>query len=162
MVDHFVNGKKYIAELLVVLLAITNSCTQVTRLDSDQINSSSERIKILREQIHCFSEISDAEFEFFNVNGFNNQLSPIIPGASSADYKLALKVDSKNISKWTRGMEIVEAENDDYHWINQIVSHRAQQWDTHGKPIFYKSPGERTVVIAFPQSGILFKRIIIL
>jgi hypothetical protein len=45
------------------------ACDERTiRLDSDDLDTIQERIPVLKQEVHCFSDIRDAEFELFNVN----------------------------------------------------------------------------------------------
>jgi hypothetical protein len=59
---------------LIILTLILTSCSEVTRLDSDEFTTIEDRIEILEKEVRVFSEIQDAEFELFNVNGFKTKL----------------------------------------------------------------------------------------
>jgi hypothetical protein len=50
-------------KLLIVLALTIISCRKTTKLDSDELSTTSERVEILKKEIRCFSEIKDAEFE---------------------------------------------------------------------------------------------------
>ena len=69
---------------LILLLGLT-SCTDpknANELDGTEIQSASERISIAKRELVLMSEIEDAEFRLFNVNGFSNSRT-LLPGASS-------------------------------------------------------------------------------
>jgi hypothetical protein len=92
-----------LSKFLIILTLTICSCSENTRLDSDGISTAEERVKILKEVIRSFSDIKDAEFELFNVNGFGTG-GWSIPGGSSSDYKFVVKIDTTDISKWREGM----------------------------------------------------------
>jgi hypothetical protein len=73
-------------------LIISCSTDSTTRLDSDDCENKKDRIDRLKMEIRSFSDYQDAEFELFNVNGFHHQRMSV-PGASSCDYKFAVRVD---------------------------------------------------------------------
>jgi len=102
--------------------------------------------------------IFDAEFQLFNVNGFNNERI-IIPGASSIDYKLVVKIDSADISKWINGMNETTQSENDCSWIIDLIEHRKQNWETNSFPQYYINAEKDVTLIVFKSEGILFKRV---
>ena len=127
-------------------------------LDSDRFSTKTERIAVLKKEIKPYSEFHDAAFELFNVNGFSDSRSSV-PGASSFDYKFAIKIKASDIDKWTQGFSVFKPQSIDTAWINKIVEKQKDQWSTQGKPEFYKRPNDDVMVIVYRDEGILFKRV---
>ena len=148
---------------LLICAGLTFSCAQSkssdSKLDSDELESKADRIEILKNEIKNFSDIKDAEFELFNVNGFHDQRISI-PGASSWDYKFAVRVDTADAFKWRAEMTAVVLDNYDDSWTREIVKNRKQYWQTSCGPVYYMRPGENVTIIEFPEDGIIFARII--
>lgn len=139
-----------------ILFCYTQCESSETRLDSDNYEDSTERVEILGRAIKTFSPIKDAEFELFNVNGFNSR-SLSIPGASSWDYKFALKIDTADVYKWCDGMTEVSASADGIGWTKEIIQHRKANWQTSVMPRYYERTGEGVKMIVYYKDGILFK-----
>ena len=150
--------KKY--PFIFLSICLLYSCTecQKTKLDSDDYNTKSERIEILKLEINCFSVIKDAEFELFNVNGFHNQRI-LVPGSTSLDYKFAIKLDTSDIKKWTKDLTEVKLKDYDDEWTKQIIKNRKQNWRTKSKPQYFTRKGANVTVLVFKNEGILFKRV---
>lgn len=151
--------KKCLYVTIAIFLFVACSETS-NKLDSDDCNSKEERIEKLKVEIKSYSDFQDAEFELFNVNGFHNDRSGI-PGASSSDYKFVIKIDSSDFSKWTAEMTEVQLTGYNNSWTHEIIKNRKQNWRIKSKPQYFKREGVNTIVIAFKNEGILFKRIII-
>ncbi len=155
---------KNLSKFLIILSLSISSCSETTRLDSDDFNTAEERIEILMEEIHSLSDIKDAEFELFNVNGFKNSRILSIPGASSYDYKFAMKIDTADISKWREGMTKFDPEHYDDTWIKEIVKDSKEDWLVTSQPTYYVRKGLpdgwNTTIVEFYSEGILFKRVI--
>lgn len=132
-----------------------------TKLDSKGYTSPADRIAILEQEIKSFSTFQDAEFELFNVNGFHNQQTSM-PGASYADYKFVVKIDTTDIPKWTVGMTAVELDNYDDSWTKEIIQHKKQNWETFSKPKYFVREDEKVTMLVFDKEGIIFKRIMVL
>ncbi|MBB4807197.1 hypothetical protein HNP38_002501 [Chryseobacterium defluvii] len=147
---------------IIISIGILNGCTSSdsnpTKLDSNDYKSRVERVELLKKEIKSFSDIRDAEFELFNVNGFVNQRISV-PGASSWDYKFAIRIDTINISKWTSGMQAIELINYDDNWTKEIIRHRKQNWITYSKPEYFIRKGENVTMLVFKKEGIIFKRV---
>ena len=127
-------------------------------MDSDDYENKEEKIRILTNQIKPFSQILDTEFELFNVNGFANQRLTV-PGASSWDYKLAIKLSEEDISKWIVDMEDTTIENYDYGCTIDIVKNRKQSWQVKSTPKFYTRGNSNIITLVYKDEGVIFKRI---
>ncbi|MGH1336577.1 MAG: hypothetical protein ACRBFS_10645 [Aureispira sp.] len=147
---------------LFVLLLTSYSCTldpQSKELDSDDFSTANERITVLMREIVSHSDITKAEFELFNVNGFSNS-SVSIPGASYWDYKMALQVPLAEVGQWTNGMTKVATLKNDLEWITQIIEQRKKEWKTNSPPEFFIEEGAKTIAVVYKEEGIVFKRIL--
>ena len=149
---------------MVILIITTCACTEITRLDSDEFSTAEERVQILKQEVRCFSDIKDAEFELFNVNGFKNSRGLSVPGASSADYKFVVKVDTGDISKWREGMIKFIPIQYDNTWTKEIVKDSKENWTTNSHPTYYVRQGlpegSNTTLVEYYPEGIVFKRVI--
>ncbi len=147
---------------IIITIGLLSGCTSndsyPTNLDSDDYEGKADRIEILRKEIKPFSDIHDAEFELFNVNGFHNQRTSV-PGASSWDYKFVVKIDTVNISKWTSGMQTVKITDYDDNWTKEITKHRKFNWETNSEPQYFIRNGENVMLLVYKNEGIIFKRV---
>ncbi|WP_291726839.1 hypothetical protein [Bernardetia sp.] len=155
---------------LMVLLFTNCHSKSPTTLKSSEIEQKEERIKVLSKQVKIYSEILDAEYSLFNVNGFESSFSFGV-GASSWHYKIAIEVEKKDVDKWLKGM--YEAENPnakDSVWINDMLSNldsaRKQKWEriiktsTPKRFTMSATNGRSKVAIIYFDEGIIFQRII--
>lgn len=149
--------KKYPFIFLSICLLYSCTDSQKTKLDSDDYNTKAKRIKKLKLEINCFSDIQDAEFEMFNVNGFHNQRI-LVPGSTSLDYKFAIKLDTSDIRKWTKNLTEIKLEEYDDKWTKQIIKNRKQNWRTKSKPQYFTRKVGSVIVLVYKNEGILFKR----
>ncbi|MCE2994790.1 MAG: hypothetical protein ACK5PC_14105 [Cyclobacteriaceae bacterium] len=150
-----------LSKTLIILVLTTSSCSETTRLDSDEFSTAEERVEILKQEVKCFSDIKDTEFELFNVNGFHNSSGPLVPGASSWDYKFAIRVDTVDITKWREGMIKFDPQDYDDTWTKEITKDRRENWLTSSPPTYYVRQGEKYVtMVEFYLDGIIFKRVI--
>lgn len=145
--------------ILCLFLGCFPSTVQSSKhLDSNKYANSKERVEVLKAEIKVFSDFQDAEFELFNVNGFSNsQLT--IPGASSWDYKFAIRTTPQKIRHWTTGLTKVDSLNQSIQWTKEIVEERKENWQTKSQPEYYIREGHEVMLIVFRQEGILFKRV---
>lgn len=147
---------------LIIIIGLFGGCksndSNSTTLDSDDYTSKADRIKVIKKEIKFFSDFHDAEFELFNVNGFQNQTW--VPGASSWDYKFAIRIDTLNISKWTSGMQEIGLNEYDDHWTKEITKQRKQNWQTNSEPHYFIRNGENITMLVYKKEGIIFKRVI--
>lgn len=155
----------YLNRLLVlilwsfILIACDSKESSRTKLDSDDFIDRAERVNNLEQQIKSSSTIIDSEFELFNVNGFGNQRMTI-PGASSWDYKFAIKIDTNDIDKWLDGFECVEKLDGNQIWMEEIIKNRKHNWIRKSKPEYFKRKNENVILILFRKEGVIFKRVI--
>jgi len=146
------------------------SCSDtVTKLSSIDYDDQSERVEIISEELKAYSEIIDAEFDLFNVNGFKSQHHVIfdVPGGSSWYYQCALKVDQNKMMNWTKGMLEVNIDSLDYdptRWIFKIVEHRKENWITTSSPRLFIRKGDDSMrevgLIVYENEGFIFKYIL--
>ncbi len=128
-------------------------------MDSDDYNTKEERVAVLKNEIKVYSSFEDAEFELYNVNGFSNSRASL-PGASSWDYKFALKIDPSDIEKWTTGMVKTGVNDYDDRWMKELVRKRADNWQTETQPEFYTRNKDDVIMIVFRPEGVLFKHVV--
>jgi len=147
--------------IVLVLFLMVNACNNVTNsntLDSDTFNTISERVEVLKKEITSKSDFSNAEFELFNVNGFSNART-LVPGASSWDYKFALKVKPSDINKWTEGMVRFQPNATEIDWTKAIVKKRKEEWMTKSAPEFYKRENGNVLLVVYRKERIIYKRV---
>jgi hypothetical protein len=96
-------------QIIIVALAMLrcSGTTQHNHLTSNRFNNQKERVEALKKAIAPPSELDDAEFDLFNVNGFSGNRT-MVPGASSWNYEFAVKVKSTDLDKWTKGLMKIE------------------------------------------------------
>lgn len=154
---------RHLRRLILMLSILMTSCSQVTKLDSDAFEEVEQRIRILKQEIHPFSEFHDAEFKLFNVNGFKGQRQGFtVPGGSSFDYKFVIRADTADLRKWTESMVVKsDTAQIDPTWTKELTTRRSTNWRTTCKPTYYIRENEGVTVIAFQNDGILFKRVIL-
>lgn len=129
-------------------------------LDSDNYKTIEKRVEVLKGEIKSFSDFDNAEFELFNVNGFSNNNRVTVPGASSWDYKFAIKTNPSNVDKWVKGMTKIESNNVNVQWMNKIIQKRKNDWITDTDPEFYTRKENNVIMVVYRSEGIIFKRVI--
>lgn len=147
--------------LFLAFTACNNSSVDNTKLDSSNYKTKEERIDALKKEVVLSSEIEDAEFELFNVNGFHNDRTNSVPGSSSADYKFLVKVDTSNIIKWTDEMVASDSSKYDDLWVKQLMTESKGAWQTKTFPNIFVRPESNTTVLVYRKEGIICKRIIL-
>ncbi|QQR98084.1 MAG: hypothetical protein IPK18_00670 [Sphingobacteriales bacterium] len=157
--------KDYRFNLLVLLyLLFFFSCKNskdYTKLDSDDFSERKDRIEKLKENIVYASEIIDAEFELFNVNGFTNTRNTSVPGASSWNYQFVVKIDTSNIQKWLNTFTETKNVVPNLQLISEITKKRKENWKTISKPKFYiRQNDESTFIVLYEKEGIIFKSVV--
>lgn len=150
----------YIVVLAMLTLAGCAGHSCPTQMDSDSFATKQERLAALQQEIQPMSALKDAEFELFNVNGFS-QCRAMVAGASSADYRFAVRVAPKDVDKWTQGFSVVDSSTYNTEWPAQLVAARQQAWHTAEPPKLYVKKGQNVVVLVHKPEGIIFKRIVI-
>lgn len=148
-----------ITVLCFILASCANSHKNNT-LTSVEIESTEDRIAILKREIVSKSEFQDAEFLLFNVNGFTNSRVTSIPGPSSWDYRFAIKVEPSEVKNWIADFTKIDAKEYTSDWINSLVIHRNQNWERKSAPEVYKREESNTFIIVYQKEGIVFKRIL--
>lgn len=143
-----------------ILLSIClYGCSNNNRLTSENMNNKKKRIQTLRNEIEVLSELENVEFDLYNVNGFSNSRATI-PGASSYDYKICLKVNPDDVEEWLTGMfKFTPTEYDD-GWMTDITLTRKKDWKITSEPEFYTRKGDNVILILYRKDGIIFKRLI--
>ncbi|CAN5369882.1 hypothetical protein BH11BAC5_BH11BAC5_14540 [soil metagenome] len=144
--------------LTLLIVSCNGRKSTSTMLDSDDFENKNERLEKLSGEIKLYSKITDAEFELFNVNGFSNQRETV-PGASSLDYKFAIKIDSSYISKWTTGMIDTVFEKYEYSWASEIIKNRKENWQLHSAPRCFIRKGDNVIVLVYKKEGVIFKKV---
>lgn len=148
--------------IFFVLLLLLFGCKKnVTTLDSDDCSNQEDRIKKLKENVVCASEIYDAEFELFNVNGFANTRNMSVPGASSWNYKFVVKIDTSDIMKWLENFTETKNVSPNLQSIIEITKIRKEHWKAISSPRYYIRPNDNDVfVVLFEKEGILYKSVV--
>lgn len=157
----FGNGNRIIVHMCKVLITmlLLASCSNKTKMDSDEYNLVEERVEALKLELIEKSDFTDTEFELFNVNGFHDASGWTVPGASSWDYKFVVKVDTSDVLKWAEGIPEVDSLTGHQDWMADIVKRDAAKWRTTSKPAFYETASGDVEVAVFYREGIVFKRI---
>ncbi|MDB4293338.1 hypothetical protein N9954_08020 [Maribacter sp.] len=150
---------RFIISISILALIGCAESKDSRQLDSDEFETKEERIAALKNEIIFQSDFDNAEFELFNVNGFSNSRASL-PGASSWDYKFAIKVNPADIDNWTKGMSKGKPTDYNFVWTKEIVKERAPEWTTNSQPEFYTRKGDNVTMLIYRFEGILFKRII--
>jgi len=149
---------KYFLYLTLSIACISCSETEnsETCLLSKNTADRKERINVFRREIGS-PDIIDVEYDFFNVNGFSNSRT-LVPGGSSVDYKYVVKIDTTDISWWTKG-KVRSAVNDSLQcsWCEELIHPRKENWVLTSKPEHYHQVGDVSVTVYRPE-GIIFLR----
>lgn len=141
--------------LLLACLKITNSNT----LNSNDFETTAERVSIVKKEIKSFNEFQDAEFLLFNVNGFSDSRI-LVPGASSWNYKFVLKLEPSDVDKWVKGAIKIDSLNYNKEWHTFISPDRRDAWETSSIPEFYTRKGENVSIVLHRPEGIIVKHVI--
>lgn len=142
----------------IVLYSCNQTVSNPTKLDSADYTQVSDRVEAFKKEIKSPTDFSDAEFLLFNVNGFHAQRGTF-PGASSWDYKFAIKVNPNDITKWTNDMQENKIQNCDDSWTKTIIKNRPENWKVSSVPKCFSRDGNSVTVIVYPKEGIIFKRV---
>lgn len=153
------NKLRYIFFFLVSSITACSNEHNTNKLDSDDFANHMVRVEKLKNEIKTYSDFTDAEFELFNVNGFKGSRISI-PGASSLDYKFAIKLAPEDIHKWTGGMDEVFPEAYDVSWTKEITAERNVNWKTSSAPSFFTRKEAEVMMLVYEREGILYKRVI--
>lgn len=138
----------------LILFSCTEQTDTDTRLTSKDYPSKEERITILKQETNLPSEIKDAEFSLFNVNGFTHSRTTI-PGASSWDYQIAVKIDTADIKSWIDNLAQLSIDTT-LSWTGVIPEQRKKEWICKSKPAYYIH--KNVIMVFYRPEGILFRR----
>ncbi len=133
-----------------------------TKLYSDDFETAKERVEELKKHITVYSYFDDAEFEIFNVNGNFNNDRLNVPGASSWNYHFAIKVDQKDIDKWTSDMILLHdgISKDSMSWVTELNKKLTNKIHNNELGEYYGRQGDSNYAVVFRKSGLVFRRII--
>ncbi len=154
---------KYFFLLILVLLVSCSKNSTAVNSSSTEMNSSSivdkeKRISALMSEINEPSEILDAEFLLFNVNGFTHSRASL-PGASGWDYKFVVRIDSSNIDKWIDN-RFFRSNNFESEWADKLIKSRDVNWETDSEPEYYRTSDSLVFLIVYRKECIIYKRFI--
>lgn len=139
--------------------ADANDVNDPNKLNSDNFSNQAERIQKLGQQIKSFSKFTDAEFELFNVNGFQNSRTTT-PGASSWNYKFVVKIEPSDLPKWRNGFRNFVPNGYDDSWMKRITASRSENWTTTSTPKYYKRVNSDVTMIIYEEEGFVFKQVV--
>lgn len=144
---------------VIVCLLLFNCGQNESRINSRKIQNKEDRIEELKKHVKLFSEIDNAEYDLFNVNGFKPQRTSI-PGSSSQDYKFVVRVKQKDLDNWTDGFIEFSPHLTSDGWMETLIRPRKDEWKIQSPPHYYRREVEDGVLlIVYPEEGIIFKRI---
>jgi hypothetical protein len=152
-------NKFYIILFSILIHACNNTSTSNSSLKSISIDESRDRIQTLSKYVNFKSNISDCEFDLFNVNGFDDE-GRSLPGASSWNYEFGVLVNKNDIPKWTKDLRDTTFKTPDYSWILELIKYRSQNWSLHSKPTFYIGNSNEDILVVYENEGAIFRRII--
>lgn len=138
-----------------VLLAGLACCSnrQITRSSGLTLPA---RIHELGKAIKLRSEVLDTEFLLFDVNR-----SGSIPGASSKDYKIFIRLRPADVPLWTAGKDTwITSFPKDHSWVREIVLDSSlAAFEKAGYTTYFKAEnGYEYTLWASEKSGILLLR----
>lgn len=151
-----VSGKRC-AQLAALVLATSCGDPETSRLSSRDYPDRQERLERIGMELRQRTPYTDAEFEFFNVNGFHGQRMSVPPGASSSDYHFLLRVESSLVDVWTDSMTRVPISEVDTSWLAPLRASRPANWQSRSVPEAYGG-GDVTVIVYRPE-GFVYKKI---
>jgi len=143
--------------LFICSIAFLISCKSPSEMTSIEVDKATERVEILEKEINSFSEIQDAEYDLFNVNGFSKGRI-FVAGGSSFRYDYVIKIDTSELHKWTDDMIITAGDEYSVKRFEELVSIRKENWNVNSKPTYYKS-GDMGNMMVYKEEGIIFKSI---
>lgn len=131
-----------------ILLCIV-SCESSNFIESKKYKTKQERIKVLKKYFKLRSEILDARYTIFDVN-LNNRS---IPGPTSRDFKVIVKIDPANFQKWDEPDNIT-TEPLSYDWAIAILQDNADTtFALSGEKIHYVSQYKEMTI--FKETGVV-------
>jgi hypothetical protein len=147
--------------IIFIGLLVSGCGSGVLDVESSRFSTAQKRVDVLTKYVVMASGVDDTIFHLFNVNG---KFSLSIPGASSWDYKIVMKVNQNDLMKWTDGfVEITQPDEDLLDWGYALIQEQPG-WSVHSTPTVYTrehtNAQNETIVAIFHTEGIIFKRIL--
>ena len=153
------NAGFFLSILICLSIQSCNSSdSNSTTLTSNDIADRSERINILKREVKVFSELKDAEFYLINANGFSNQRVSV-PGASSLNYQVVIKIDTNDINKWAEGMTEIPGDSTNNYWMDKLPGSRKENWSVHSIPKVFTRIGDSVIMFVYKDEGIIYKKL---
>ena len=155
--------KRPLAFVLIFVLGTSACESDVLDKHSNQFNSNRKKVAFLDKYVVFYSDVIDAEFDLFNVNGGSSRFS--VPGASSGDYKFAVRVAPQDVQTW-----IDAALDGDYvpkdgvvddSWVVEVTGN-ADHWQPQSAPEKFErtsAGANRSIMIVHREEGIIFKQV---
>lgn len=140
--------------LTIISFLLAGCSSGVLDIKSSDYDTVQERIHILKKYTVMYSEIDDAIYSIYNVNG---RPAFTIPGPSHWDYRIAMKCRRSDLDRWVKGLEEGSKDAIRLDWGYDLVRGNSS-WKTVSSPKVYIRKGENTVVAVFRDEGIIFKR----
>ncbi len=139
--------------IIIIFLMMVFSCSNKNHIKSSDIKTTEEKISVLQKLFNLKTEIIDTEFDIFDVI-LNNRS---IPGASSRDYKIIIKVKSENIEKWYEPNNITSFPIN-YEWAEKLLEDsKNEKLKIFGTNYQYKTKNKEMII--FKESGLILIRL---
>ncbi len=135
----------------LIFICFLFACSDKNHVSSVGIANCEDRVLELKKYFNLKSNIIDTHFKIYDAN-LNNRS---VPGATSRDYKIALKLDPSLILKWTNDVKPVKNPND-LAWANDPVITSLEGFSVSEMPQYLGN--EYKQLIVYPKSGIIFLR----
>jgi len=92
----------------------------------------------LSKEVHFYSKVFNAEFNLFNVNGFNHKPNFFdVPGSSSRHYKFLVKINPSDTRLWKKGFLEIKADIKKEKWVFDLIPKLPEEWKIYSKPNFF-------------------------
>lgn len=152
-----------LAFVLIFALGTSACGSDVLDKHSNQFNSNPQKVTFLDKHVVFYSDVIDAEFNLFNVNGGSSRFS--VPGASSGDYKFAVRVAPQDVQKWIDaaldGDYIPTDDVVDDSWVEEVTGN-AKHWQPQSAPEKFErtaAGANRSIMLVHREEGIIFKQV---
>ena len=147
--------------LLIVLMScggssdkidrINDSSSDTCKIESKNYSSPEKRIQVLKNHFNLKSEVIDAEYDIYDVN-----MNPrSIPGPTDRDYKIIVKINPPDFSKWN-DPECHPLLKPEYGRALPLLKNN-NGFDLSGKGEGYSNQNKE--IIFFRQNGLILIRI---
>ena len=142
----------------ISLVAILFSCSGVLNIESKNIKTEKQRIKVLKKYYKIRLDVIDVVFKIYNVNG---KPSISIPGPTDYDYEVGMQIISKDINILITDKKIYK-ENIDLNWIYKLNNDN-QKWKLESKPKVYINTNKQEklndYIVYYETEGIIFRKL---